>query len=399
MRTVLLHRDDPYLLEFDAVVVVRREHDGQPAVVLDRTAFYAESGGQPWDTGKLDGVCVVSVLEADGEILHLTERRLEADRVRGRVDAERRCDHRQQHHGQHLLSRAFVTVAGAATVSFHLGEQVSTIDLDRFLTEAQLAAGVSLANRAVQEARPVRTRLATRAEARSLGVRIPEEAADEVRLVEAEGFDVQACGGTHPRSTAEVGVILVSGSERYKAGTRVAFLCGDRALRGWQERTTVLAGLGTLLSSPWADLPAATQRLKEQVASLERQKKDLLERALEAEARRLLSTADSAPGVVTALYDGWEPGDLRMLASRLVSLGSCVALLASRSGKAHLVFAQSEGLSHDLGALLQRALEPLGGRGGGRGNLVQGGSDKAEGLEAVLAGLAVELRSHSSPRP
>ena len=130
---------------------------------------------------------------------------------------------------------------------------------------------------------------------------------------------MQACGGTHPRSTAEVGAILVSGSDRYKAGTRVAFLCGDRALRGWQERTTVLQGLATLLSSPWADLPAATQRLKEQVASLERQKKDLLDRALEAEARRLLSTANSAPGVVTALYDGCEPGDLRMLASRLVS--------------------------------------------------------------------------------
>ena len=118
---------------------------------------------------------------------------------------------------------------------------------------------------------------------------------------------MQACGGTHPRSTAEVGAILVSGSERYKGGTRVAFLCGDRALRGWQERTTVLEELATLLSSPWADLPAATQRLKEQVASLERQKKDLLDRALEAEARRLLSTANSAPGVVTALYDGWEP--------------------------------------------------------------------------------------------
>jgi len=397
VRTVLLHRDDPYLLEFDAIVLDRREHEGRPALLLDRTAFYAESGGQPWDTGEIDGVRVTSVVEIEGEILHLLDHDLEADRVRGRVDAERRRDHRQQHHGQHLLSRAFVEAAGASTLSFHLGEAVSTIDLDRLLNEAQLAAAQDLANRAVAEARPVHLRTVTRDQAVSLGVRIPEEAGDRVRLVEAEGFDVQACGGTHPRSTAEVGPILVSGGERYKGGTRVAFLCGDRALRGWRERTAVLGELSTILSSPWADLPAASQRLKEQVASLERQRKDLLQRAIEGEAHRLLAAA-GGQGVITAFYDGWDPVELRALASRLVSLGSCVALLASLSGKAHLVFAQSAGSSHDLGALLRRALTPLGGRGGGRGNLVQGGCDSAEGLEALLSDLALELRSLSAPR-
>lgn len=399
MRTFLLHRDDPYLLEFDAAVLERRQHGERPAVVLDRTAFYAEAGGQPWDTGELDGARVLSVLEVGGDILHVLERPLDRDRIRGRVDGPRRRDHRQQHHGQHLLSRALLSVARADTVSFHLGEEVSTIDLDRWLGEAELAAAESLANQVVEQARPVRTRFATQARALALGVRVPEGAGDEVRLVEADGFDLQACGGTHPQSTAEVGAILISGSERYKGGSRVAFLCGDRALGGWRARRRVLEQLSPLLSAPWPDLPAAAQQLKEQAASLERQKKELLGRALDGEARKLLATAAAAPGIVTALYDGWEPSDLRLLANRLVSLGSCVALLASRAGKTHLVFAQSEGLGLDLGSLLRRALEPLGGRGGGRGNLVQGGCDQAEGVEAVLAGLASELRSQSAPHP
>ena len=129
--TERLYLDDPALLEFDARVIARTEHESRPAVVLDRTAFYAESGGQPWDTGSLDGVRVVAVVEQDGEVLHVLERPLAAERVHGRVDAERRRDHVQQHHGQHLLSKAFVEVARAETIAFHLGAEVTTIDLDR----------------------------------------------------------------------------------------------------------------------------------------------------------------------------------------------------------------------------------------------------------------------------
>jgi alanyl-tRNA synthetase len=394
--TLRLYREDPYLLEFDATVVARTLHDGRPAVVLDRTAFYAESGGQPWDTGTLDGAPVVAVVEKDDQVLHVLGAPLVADRVRGRVDAERRRDHRQQHHGQHLLSRAFVDVAKARTLSFHLGAEVSSIDLDREVGAADIRAAELRTNEIVWEARPVRVRTVTRAEAEALGATAPDEAGDAVRLVEAEGFDLQPCGGTHPRSTAEVGVVLVLDHERYKSGSRVRFVCGHRAVGTVRERTDILARLSALLSAPLTELPAAAQRIAEGLLAAERRARDLLERALEGEARRLLAAAPGSPPVVVATYEGWPPADLRALALQVVGLTPCVALLASRADKAHLVFAQSDGLPFDVPALLRDALVLVGGRGGGRGNVAQGGGDGVEHLADALARAASIVRDGTS---
>ena len=393
--TRLLHRDDPYLLEFDARVVARREHEGRPAVVLDRTAFYAESGGQPWDTGTLDGVPVVAVLEHGGEVLHVLGGPLASEAVQGRVDAERRRDHMQQHHGQHLLSRAFMETASAATVSFHLGADVSTIDLDRPVTEEAVRQAETRCNGIVWEARPVRTSVLPRSQAEVLGVRAADDVGDAVRVVEAEGYDAQACGGTHPHRTSEVGVVLVLGHERYKSGSRVRFVCGERAVAAFRARASALNQVGTLLSSPLEDLPASVARLQEKLVETTRRGREMAERALRGEAARLLGAAGS-PAVVAAVYEGWPADDLRALAQHLVGGGTCVALLASRAEKVHLVFAQSEGLPHDVPALLRQALAEIGGRGGGRGNLAQGGSDSAAGLEAALARAERTVRERSA---
>jgi alanyl-tRNA synthetase len=399
LLTELLYRDDPDLLEFEARVIARLTHDGRPAVVLDRTAFYPEGGGQPWDTGTLDGVSVVAVVKRPDAVVHVLEQPLEAERVRGRVDAARRRDHRQQHHGQHLLSRAFEETAGANTVSFHLGTQVSTIDLDRPVSLAEVQTAEDRTNQIVWQGRPVRVRTVSRAEAVALGVEPPADAGDSVRLVEAEGFDLQPCGGTHPRNTADVGVVLAFEHEPYKGGTRVRFVCGQRAVEAARRRTQVLGRLGALLSSPVDELDGAATRLVEERAEAARREKDLTNRLLTVEAQRLIglsSPAATGPvagvALVTAVYDGWTPADIRSLAQRVIALTPSVALLASRSEKAHLVFAQSDGLGHDLSALLQEALRALGGRGGGRGNLVQGGSDRVEGVDAALTAAAARLR-------
>jgi alanyl-tRNA synthetase len=397
--TERLHLRDSYALEFEARVLSCRDHDGRPAAILDRTAFYAESGGQPWDTGTLDDARVIGVVEEGDDVLHILDRPLPEGPVRGRVDGERRRDHREQHHGQHLLSQAFVEVAEARTIGFHLGAETTTIDLDRTVTAEQIQAAETRANEVVWEARPVRVRTVPAEEARSLGT-VPPAGVDAVRLVEAEGFDLQPCGGTHPRTTAEVGIVMVDASERYKGGTRVSFVCGHRALAASSLRRKTLGQLVAVLSAPLGELPEVAQKTKDDLAESERQRRGLLERALEGEARRLLDEArgttappPSEPPVIVAAYEDRSPGELRVLAQRLVELTPCVAVLGSRSEKTHVVVAQSDGLPHDVPALLRSAVEPLGGRGGGRGNLAQGGGEHPELLDEALARVADAVRA------
>jgi alanyl-tRNA synthetase len=310
------------------------------------------------------------------------------------VDKQRRRDHLEQHHGQHLLSQAFVETTDARTIGFHLGAEITTIDLARPVAESQARAAETRANEIVWEARPVSVRTVDADEARALGAHPPEGVEEDVRLVEVEGFDVQPCGGTHPRCTAEVGVIVVVGTDKYKGGTRISFVCGHRALDVLAGRRRVLDQLVATLSAPLEDLVETARKLKDDLTESERKGRGLLDRALEGEARRLLGEAgtEAGPPAIVATYEGWPAGDLRVLALKLVALAPCVALLGSRSEKAHLVFAQSEGLSHDIPALLRTAVEHLGGRGGGRGNVAQGGGDRPELLDEALAGAAAAVR-------
>ncbi len=396
--TLRLHRDDPSLLEFDAAVVERREHEGRPALILDRTAFFAESGGQPSDRGHIDGVPVCAVLELPTGLLHVLESPVAGDRVHGRVDASRRRDHTQQHHGQHLLSRAFLDLTEAATTSFHLGASVSTIDLDREVSDAETHTAEMRCNEVIWQARPVTVSTVDRERAFALGVRIPPQADEGVRLIDVEGYDLRACSGTHPRSTAAVGLALVLGHKRHRGGSRVAFLCGHRALTAFREQHHTLQRLGDVLSAPLDGLPDAAEKALGRVRELERGSRILLSRALEGEARRLLAEASGTPLLVTAVFEGWPPEELRSLAQITTGLAPCVTLLASRADRTHLVFAQSPGLGHDIPGLLRQAAALLGGRGGGKGDLAQGGGEHPERLDEALAGVATAVRETSSTR-
>jgi alanyl-tRNA synthetase len=244
-------------------------------------------------------------------------------------------------------------------------------------------------------------RTVSAAEAQDLGLHPPEGVEEGVRLVEVEGYDIDPCGGTHPRTTAEVGVVVITGAERYKGGTRVSFACGHRALASIAQRQYVLDRLVSVLSAPVGQLADVAQKAKDDLTALERRNRDVLQRALDGEARRLLHDASRTPTppaperppLIVAAYDGWPPAELRVLAQCLVAIAPCVALLGSRSDKAHLVFAQSEGLPHDIPGLLKAAVESLGGRGGGRGNLAQGGGERLDLLDAALGRAADAVRA------
>jgi alanyl-tRNA synthetase len=291
-----------------------------------------------------------------------------------------------------------VEAARARTVSFHLGAEVSSIDLDREVSEADVAAAEALANEVIWSARPVGVRTITRDAAEAEGLKVPPEAGDAVRVVDAQGFDAQPCGGTHPRNTAEVGCVVVVGKERYKAGSRVRFLCGHRVIEAFRARRGILERLSAALSTPIDGLPEAVDRTAAQAADLARQVKDLREQTVGYEAERLATAASGDPAVIVAVYDGWGPGELRALATALATRRTAIVILGGRSDKAYVALGQSDGLGRDLGPWLQQALQAVEGKGGGRGNLVQGAGPRIEALAPALDRLAETVRTSLGAR-
>src|SRR5690606_35968000 len=289
-----LYYNDSSLLRFDASVIEAGVHEGRPFVVLDRSAFYPTSGGQPFDTGTIDGRRVVDVFvrDEDEAVVHVLERTLDSGvRGEGVIDAARRRDHMQQHSGQHVLSAAFVRTCGARTASFHLGAEVSTIDLAASLDAGAIEAAEQEANRIVWEDRPVRVRYVSAEEAAALPLRKEPVRGGTLRLVDIEDWDLSACGGTHVPRTGVIGLIAVTASERYKGGTRVSFACGGRALRYLRMCREALGGAVRQLSVQPRELPDAVARLQNETKALRQQARALGERLAGFEAEELAQTA------------------------------------------------------------------------------------------------------------
>jgi len=391
--TARLYYDDPHLTHFSAHVVERLEWEGQPAVVLDRTAFYPTGGGQPHDTGRLGGVAVAEVVEreSDGAVLHLLAEPLSDAEVEGRVDWERRFDLMQQHTGQHLLSAAFVRRLKANTVGFHLSERYATIDLDRApLSADELEAVEALANRVVFQNRPVVARWVADEEVPHLPLRKPVVHAGPVRVVEVAGFDCSACGGTHLRATGEVGLIKITRTERRGSETRVEFLCGDRARRDYQAKNALILDLAQEFSVGYWELAGVVHRLADDLKAARHELRRSRDALLQAEATALWHQAPTVGEVrvVQAHLTDRTPEELKHLAQHLVERPRTVALLAAggpAGEKGSLTFARSADLpALHMGMLLRRACETIGGRGGGRPEFAQGGGPQGERLAQAL---------------
>jgi len=235
-----LYYTDPLTRSFDAAVVACGTNEGKYCVVLDRTAFYPTSGGQPFDTGTLGGAQVTDVLDGDnGDVVHVTDQPLGVGTlVVGEIDWGRRFDHMQQHTGQHLLSAAFDRLFGVRTVSFHMGQEISTIDLAREVSLDEIASSERLTNEVIWDDRPVSLRFVPADQAAALPLRKESERTGELRLVEVPDFDLSACGGTHVPRTGTIGMVAVTASERFKGGTRISFACGGRAVRARRDEAS-----------------------------------------------------------------------------------------------------------------------------------------------------------------
>jgi alanyl-tRNA synthetase len=420
--TIRLYLTDADLLDFEANVLATRSLGDRPAVVLDRTAFYPEGGGQPADHGLLGGVPVVDVQEVEGEVLHALGGPAPAGAVHGAVDRERRRDHLQQHHGQHLLSAAFEALLGARTVSFHLGAETSTIDLDAPLARldaAALRAVEGRANELVFRDLPVEARDYEPEELAELPLR--KEAVKGSRVVvvgsaAAGGIvDASPCGGTHPRRTGEVGAIAVLRAQKWGAGTRVEFACGARTVRLLAEANERLVRAAEALRCAAADVATAAARTAEDLAARRKEAERLAGALADGEAARLAEggAARPAEGGAARLAEGGAarpaesgavvravlvpPGGgaapfLRGVATGLAARGRTALLGAVEDGRAFLCFARPKGPGASMGDLLREAVAIVGGKGGGAPELAQGSGPEAARLEEALDAAAEGAR-------
>lgn len=385
--TERLYYSDSYLKSFSGAVLEQRQEEANPAVVLDRTAFYPESGGQPCDTGTLGEARVLKVVDDDsGRILHVLDRPVAPGAISGQIDWARRFDHMQQHTAQHILSQAFLATAKAPTLSFHLGQESSTIDIALAQPSAEaMEAAQGLATAVVFENRPVRIVMTNREGLASLGIRKESEREGEIRVIDVDGFDKSACGGTHVRNTGEIGLIFISGFERYKGGTRVSFVAGGRALKLLQRDHDVLKLLANLHSAAIEALPGVSERLIQERSNLSRENEKLRESLIEAEAETLFASAAGIrdASIVRCFFTGRSLEDAKVLARRIASKPKSVAILGlADAGQA--VVARSLDLPGSCNDAVKKAIAALGGKGGGRPELAQAGGIEPGKIEAWL---------------
>jgi len=387
-KTERLFYTDCYLRDFEARLLAAEPDARGFRVYLDRTAFYPESGGQPADRGTLSGIPVLDVLEEGEAIAHVVGQKPDAAEIVGRIDWARRFDHMQQHTGQHLLSGAFERMGNYKTVSFHLGAEISTLDLDSDrLGRRQIEEAEELANQVVFENHEVRIFFKSADEAGQLDLRKPTLREGEVRLVEVPDFDLSACGGTHVNRTGAVGLVLVRKVERMKGVTRVEFLCGNRALKAARSDFALLTESARLFSGALENVPALIGKQAEELRTALRAREKLVKRVAEYEARELWSGAPEKNGrkIVRRVFAAEDHDEAKMLAHAVAHLPGAVAFIGVKGKPAALFFAQSAGGAADMGSILKQTVAQVGGKGGGARDFAQGGGLDETRLEEALS--------------
>ncbi len=381
--TERLYYTDAYLRDFTASVV-DQSPDGR-TVYLNRTAFYPTSGGQPFDTGSLGGAAVVEVIDEEDRVAHRVASPIPSGVVDCAIDWRRRFDHMQQHTGQHLISAVFEELFGLRTVSFHLGAESATIDVEWGAVDARTLVDVERrANEIVYENRPVSVRFENAAEAQ--GLRKPSGREGTLRIISIEGLDRSACGGTHVRTTGEIGVVLLRKTEKIRQTTRVEFLCGARAARRARADYEALSKTAQLFSLGLDEVPAAVAAQLDAVKASEKTRKKLELDLAAYRGRELYELTEAGPDGVKRARQRLERGnleELRALAQAFTAQGKAV-FVATLAAPPSLLLATSPDSGVDAGQTLKTVLQAAGGRGGGTARMAQGSVPDEAALSVIL---------------
>jgi len=370
-ETKKLYFEDAYLTEFEARVVRRTAFEGKPAIILDRTAFYPEAGGQPCDRGTIDGIAVLQVVEDGAAIVHVLERAIEADAVHGRIDGPRRFDRMQQHSGQHILSQAFYEVVKGATMSFHIGEDVSSVEIGvPKISDADLDRVEARANAVVFEDREIKTYFVPEDRIGTVPLRKPPKKEGPIRVVEVSGFDYSACGGTHCRRAGEIGLIKVTKADRIRNNLRFEFVCGGRALRDYQEKNRTVRQAAAFFSVADRDVATTVGKSLTEIKALKKKARKLEERIASYEAWEVIRSAQGK--VVQVVFEDKSPEETRFLAVQVIHNAERIVLFGAHGEtQSHLILAASEGLGLDVRTLIPAVSAVIQVRGGGSPSLVE----------------------------
>ncbi len=404
---------DAYTTTFSTTITEKFIEEKRAAIVLDFTYFYPTSGGQPADRGWIDQIPVidVTVREPGGDVLHWLPRTQAeglaiGQTIRGAVDWNRRLDHMQQHTGQHILSQAFIRLAEAETVGFHLSDNNVTIDLDTAeMDTAVLTSVEQMANQIIWQNRPVTIQFVTRSEAETLPIRkIPATNGDELRLVHIQDFDLTACGGTHVSQTGGVGLLKIIKTEKRGEKIRVEFACGGRAFQDYGQKHEIVSALTATFTTGADQITEAVLRLREEARETQRSLKKEQQERQRLAALQFLNEGDRLGEVtiVKQIFADQDHTDLKSLASQLTQYPGVIVLLGQVGTKTQFVFARSETAPGNMKSLLSTAFAVLGqGGGGGSPTYAQGGGPAAakETVQRVLDEVYTAVIQHIPTHP
>ena len=381
--TERLYYDNAYLTEFDAVVEMVEMKGNKQIVALNRSAFYPTSGGQPFDTGVLNDVHVTDVfVDKNGEVWHEIDGALSVGAsVHGKIDWQRRFDHMQQHGGEHMIAGAIYNLTGGMTIGLHLGAGVSSIDVEfadgaTHMSDELIEKIEDYVNERIQQDHPVKCWFPDAAELAALPLRKQPTVSEHVRIVAMGDFEMVACGGTHPSSTGQIGLVKIVSAAPARGKTRVSFVCGKRAYEDYRLNYNNAWAAANLLSTRPENLPKYVEGLQLRLKEAEYELSKLRRSQLFASIPDMVADADALPGGGKLICRELQ-ADMQLLkdlASKIIEQDGLVVLLAARDGdKYNYVFARSADLSYTMGAILSAAAKPLGGKGGGRPDFAQGG--------------------------
>ncbi len=396
--TKKLYWESPYTKEFDARIIsvdTYKEDSSKYLVALDQTAFYPESGGQPWDEGYIGKTKVTYVFEEDGIIYHVVDHPPEVGaQVSCLLDWDRRFDFMQQHLGQHILSSVIEALHNADTVGFHLGNDVVTIDITKEnLTAEEQAAIEALANQYIYRNLPVHVHYPDANMLQSFSLRKQPSVTEGIRIVEIDKLDYSPCGGTHPGSTGEVGMIKIIGLERMKGNTRIEFLCGKRALMDYSWKNSYINDIAGLLTIKDTEVLSFFEKLHKDSRQLEKENRNLQRSLLDYQIKELYNEAEEQKGnkIIVKIYEGFDFKSLQYMATAISKYDNAIALLAAKNEKAQVVFTRSQQLNIDISKLFKEVIGLINGKGGGNAVTAQGGGDDLSNLESMLEAARIKL--------